>query len=96
MSKYIRRSFEIPLFEIYQELTVSLFFFLKINSSGSDYRHAPPNPDLKKFMCTESISYLGEFDLGSDSSSESEDDENYGQEFYLGNLLISLIFKDCL
>ena len=84
------------MFEIIRVDFISFIFFLKINSSGSDYRHAPPNPDLKKFMCTESISYLGEFDLGSDSSSESEDDENYGQEFYLGNLIISLIFKDCL
>jgi len=68
-------------------------------STGSDEcPYVTQRLDLSKFMCTEKLSYLGEFELSDDSSSEEEgeeeedeeDDEeeeepDYGQGLYIGN-----------
>ena len=49
--------------------------------------------DLKKFLCSEKVPYLGEFDLDTDSDSSDNEAENFGQEYYLGK---SLEFHPCL
>ncbi|XP_045211506.2 uncharacterized protein LOC123563010 [Mercenaria mercenaria] len=64
------------------------------SNASDDYKSLPPRVDLNRFVCTEKVSYLGEFNLpddsGSSSSSSGEDDEdvdgeNFGQHYYLGD-----------
>ena len=51
--------------------------------------------DLKKFMCTEKVKYLGEYNIESDSDhSDTDTDENFGQEFYLGMFICHSVLQD--
>jgi len=56
--------------------------------TSDEYNIPPDSLDLRKFRCTEKVSYLGEFELSDDSSvSEGEDDitrNDFGQSLYLG------------
>lgn len=64
------------------------------SNASDDYKSLPPKLDLNNFICTEKASdvsekalYLGEFKLPPEdcsSDSEKEDEEDFGQHFYLG------------
>lgn len=58
------------------------------SNASDEYRTLPPRDDLRGLMCTEKVSYLGEFTLPEDSDSSSEEDgnedEDFGQNFYIG------------